>query len=308
MSSQIKRCGYVGIVGPANAGKSTLLNALVGRKVSIVSPKVQTTRSRVLGIKNLAEAQLIFIDTPGFLRKEHPGELTNYLNEALQQTLGELDVCLLVLDAASLLKKAGVSAELKELWQSRRYPAPDVLALNKVDLVAKGDLLPLIQELHTVFGEGRDKPLDIIPLSALKADGLETLTVEVAKRLPEGPALFPEPWVTDQPDEKIAAEIVREKLFFQLQDELPYSAAVLVDQFYEEREMYFVEGRILVERESQKGIVVGKKGERIKAIGTSARHELEMVFGRKVMLKLQVYVEPDWAQTRHGLERAGYDR
>lgn len=298
------RSGFVGIVGPANAGKSTLLNALLGAKVSIVSPKPQTTRTRVLGVKSGPGTQLVFLDSPGFLKKGFNQPLGRFLQQEAREVSEEGDICLLVVDGQKLSRQENELSELEAQLRKGGLKAPDVVAVNKVDLVDKAALLPLLDRLFQAFtAEGQT--VEILPVSALKKIGLADLEKVLLQRLPEGPQYFPEDQLSDQAEETLAAEIVREKLFLNLQQELPYSVAVRTDRWEEEEEIIRIGATVLVERESQKGIVIGKGGEMLKRIGTAARLEMEKIFGTKVFLELFVRVEEDWTRSEKGLGRAG---
>ncbi len=300
------RSGFVAIVGPANAGKSTLLNALLGRKVSIVSPKAHTTRDRILGIHTTADAQLIYVDTPGFVRRLRRNELSRAMHSVTVDGASEADVVLLVLDAARLVRaQDSIQSVIVEL-RERGIRSPDILALNKVDLVAKEALLPLIAACSEELKQYGGNIPDIVPISARVNDGLKEFEAVVAAKLPIGPMLFPEEVGTDKPEHFIAAEIVREKLFYLLRDELPYSVATVVESWEENETIARIHVTILVERTSQRAIVLGSGGEMLKRIGTSARQELERIFGIRIFLGLFVRVEPDWTRTHGGLNRAGY--
>lgn len=310
------RSGFIALVGPANAGKSTLLNQLLGQKVSIVSPKPQTTRNRILGVKNLPEAQLVFFDTPGFFRERTPtmrfsqivrGELGRYLSQAVRDGVSEVDVTLLVLDAKELLRRSEELSRLSQAFRNEGVRLPHLIALNKVDLVQKEALLPLLTELFTEFSEALGSEVEIIPLSARRGEGVEHLEQAIIKRLPVGPRLYPEDFLTDRSERFLAAEIVREKLFLQLGQEVPYSTAVQVEKWEEGEKLLKIGAVIFVERTSQRGIVIGKGGERLKSIGKAAREELERIFEKQVYLELFVRVEENWTRTERGLRRVGYE-
>lgn len=299
------RAGAVVIVGDANAGKSTLLNAVLGEKVSIVSPKAHTTRTRILGVHTRPGAQIVFIDTPGFIRGSIAGELQRFIHRTTTDAAGEAELVLLVIDAARFVNRPHAADEVRDMLASRGIARPSVIALNKVDLVEKPALLPLLARLDALWREpGLDVP-DIVPVSALKRDGLDGLENALIARLPEGDPLFPEDTLTDQPERVLAAEIVREKLFRQLNQELPYSVAVRVDEWRDEDGLIRIHATIFVERDSQKAIVIGKGGSKLKAVGTAARTELEKLFDAKVFLELFVRVEEQWTRTKRGLLRAG---
>ncbi len=279
------RCGFVAIIGAPNAGKSTLLNRLVGSKVSIVTPKVQTTRSRVLGIRIVGAAQVIFVDTPGIFTPKR--RLERAMVSAAWQGAGDADLVVLLVDA-----RAGYDRDTRRIVDGlRRSGRRAILALNKIDLGPRAKLLELAAELNA----DTDLFTDTFMISALNGDGVDDLLNHVAERLPEGPWLFPEDQISDVPMRLLAAEITREKAFLQLQEELPYAIAVETES-WEEFENGDVRIRqvIYVQREGQKAIVLGKGGRRIRAIGEAARTELEEMLGRRVHLFLHVKVQENW--------------
>ncbi|HLY62437.1 MAG TPA: GTPase Era [Terriglobia bacterium] len=287
--------GQVAIVGRPNAGKSTLINALVGEKVSIVTAVPQTTRNRILGIVNRPGAQMVFMDTPGIHKPL--SRLNNQMMRYVRSALEERDLALLIVDAAS---KFGKGDEFT-LTLLKEYAPKTILLLNKIDRIAKPRLLPLIDrysKLHD-FEE-------IIPISARSGDGLEELLEAVIKRLPEGPALYPSEMYTDQPERFLAAEIIREKVIQQTQKEMPYVTAVLIEEFHESDTLTRIHSTIVVERESQKPIVIGAGGHRIKEIGTAARRELEKLFPPQVFLELFVKVQPNWRDNQQIVAELDY--
>ena len=280
------RCGFVAIVGAPNVGKSTLLNRLVGGKVSIVSPKVQTTRTKVLGIALAGQTQLVFVDTPGIFRPRR--RLDRAMVAAAWGGAGDADVVLLLIDAKAGFDEDSrtVVARLKE-EKGRR---PIILALNKVDIARKPALLALAQELAA---EGLFDAVFMI--SAETGDGVADLVADLAKRLPEGPWLYPEDQISDMPLRLLAAEITREKLFLRLRQELPYAATVETEDWEERKDgSVAIRQVVFVERDGQKAIVLGKGGQQIKAIGESARHELEAILDQRVHLFLFVKVRESW--------------
>jgi GTP-binding protein Era len=306
------RSGFIALIGAPNAGKSTLLNALLQRKVSIVSPKPQTTRNRVLGIKDGENYQMIFLDTPGFLRvparkQRNNRALGDFLKRELKESLEGIDVTALVVDGQRLIKEEGHLKSLFETLESQGVSAPDVIIINKVDSMDPKLLLPLMQEMYERFRATSNQTTDIevIPVSAKTGDGLKQLEALILRMLPEGVQYFPEGQLTDQSDERLAAEIIREKLFLNLNDELPYSIAVRVESWVDEGDLSKISAVISVERDSQKAIVIGSGGSKLKAVGTAARKELEKIFGNKVFLQLFVRVEEHWTESERGLRRAG---
>src|SRR5262245_54255053 len=269
------RAGYVALVGRPNVGKSTLLNALVGAKVAIVTPKPQTTRNRIVGIRTLAEAQLVFLDTPGI--HEARSLLNRRMVEAARRTLGEADALVLVLDAT-----AGVTPADRELAGAiAGLGRPAIVVLNKRDRVSPPTLLPMMDELGRLL-PGRD----VIPTSALRGEGVDALLAAAAAALPEGPSLYPEDDFTTETERFLVQELVREQLFLQTDEEVPYGTAVLVEDFEEkpEKNQVVVRATVLVERPSHKGIIIGTGGQRLREIGRRARLELEALFGVKVFL------------------------
>ena len=298
MTEQL-RCGFVAIVGAPNAGKSTLVNRLVGSKVSIVSPKVQTTRTRVLGIAIVESegAQAIFIDTPGIFKPKL--RLERAMVRAAWSGATDADVVALVVDARKGLDEE-VAAIIEKLKEARRRA---VLLLNKIDLVKREQLLGLAQSMHQ-----QDIFDDIFMISAEKGDGTEDFLTHCARRLPEGPWHFPEDQLSDMPQRMLAAEITREQLFNRLHQELPYAALVESDR-WEEREdgSCRIDQTIYVRRDSQKAIVLGKGGAQIKAIGAAARKELEQLLERQVHLFLFVKVREDWPDDRQRYADLGLD-
>jgi GTP-binding protein Era len=294
------KSGYVSIVGRPNAGKSTLLNRIVGEKIAIVSDKPQTTRTRILGTKNYPDAQIAFVDTPGIHRPLH--RMNVRMVDAAVETLREVDAVMLVHDAAS---RPGAGDEFVSRLL-RGVDVPVVLVLNKIDLVAKANLLPIIDQLR------RWHPFsDIVPISAATGDGVADLERTLIEKMPDGEPLFPEDYLTDQPERVIVSETVREKVLHNTRDELPFSTAVVVDQFEEPDRpggLMRLYCTILVESESQKPIVIGRAGSMIKKIGTEARKDLEKFFGSKIYLDLRVKVKPDWRDDERVLDSLGLPR
>jgi GTP-binding protein Era len=307
------KAGYVSIIGRPNAGKSTLLNRIVGEKIAIVSDKPQTTRTRILGTRNypaeppsperpagMEAGQIAFVDTPGIHRPLH--RMNVRMVDAAVDTLREVDAVMLVYDASS---RPGAGDEfVSRLLQGVEVPV--VLVLNKIDLVAKSSLLPIIDQLR------RWHPFsDIVPVSAATGDGVADLERTLLEKMPEGEPLFAEDYLTDQPERAIVSETVREKVLHNTRDELPFSTAVVVDQFDEPERpggLLRLYCTILVESESQKPIVIGRAGSMIKKIGTEARKDLEAFFGSKVYLDLRVKVKPDWRDDERVLDSLGLPR
>lgn len=299
-------CGFVAVLGATNAGKSTLINRIIGHKIAIVSPKVQTTRNRIVGVKSSAEGQIVFVDTPGFAEKPYGRELEKYMHRACREAVSGVDLEMLVVDSARMLRDAGAGEDLEALCESHGVSSPAIVALNKIDLVNKADLLPLMAELDQRLGRDKGREIELIPISAREGDGIDILENSILSRLPRGEYLFPEDVITDQADEFLACEIIREKLFLHLHAELPYSLAVGLESWEEKADLLRLKALIFVERNSQKGIVIGQGGGMLKTVGTEARLELERVFGIRVFLEIRVRVEKDWTRSLRGLRKTGY--
>ncbi len=290
------RSGFVVLGGRSNVGKSTLLNRLVGRKVAIVTPKPQTTRRRILGIRTEADAQMIFIDTPGI--HESRRLMNQRMVETARRSLAEGEVVVAVVEAASRL----ADEDRAFLAEIRAMARPKIVAVNKIDLVKREALLAVLEECH------RELPgAEIVPVSALTGENVDELLRTIKAMLPEGPALMPEDEYTDQTERMLAAEVIREKVFLKLRQEIPFSTAVKVEQFSEEpeRKLVRISAVIVVEREPHKGIVIGAGGLMLKEIGTAARLELEKLLGCRVFLELFVKVERDWTRNPRRLEELG---
>jgi GTP-binding protein Era len=277
------RSGFVAIVGRPNAGKSTLLNRLVGQKVAIVTAKPQTTRNRIQGIVTRPEGQIVFIDTPGLHSAD--SALGRQMMHEVAAALEGIDVLLLMVDASRTLPHADDLL----LERAKRFRGKTILALNKVDGLPKQKLLPLIEAFHKAFEFAA-----IVPISALEGNGCRDLLTEIFQLLPEGQPYFPEDQVTDQPERFLAAEIVREKAIQSMYHEVPYALAVKVDKFEDAPKLLRIEVTMNVERDSQKKILIGRKGEMLKKIGTQARLELEELLDKKIYLGLFVKVVPGW--------------
>jgi len=289
------RTGYVAIVGRPNVGKSTLLNRLVGQKVSITSRKPQTTRQRISGILTLDDAQLVFVDTPGF-QTRHGSALNRSMNRVVAQSLAAVDVMLLVIEALRF------SPEDRALLQLLPAARPVLLVINKTDKLAdRRLLLPFIKQMAAqhAFAE-------IVPVSAAKGHSIAELARTISGYLPEQPALYGADEITESSERFLAAELIREKLIRLLGDELPYVSAVLIDRFVMDGALRRVQASIIVDKESQKGIVVGAKGGQLKAIATMARIDMEKLFGGKVHLEVWVKVKSGWTENEQLLQQLGY--
>jgi GTP-binding protein Era len=290
------RAGLVGILGRPNVGKSTLLNRLVGMKVSIVSRRPQTTRHRVLGILTEPGAQLVFIDMPGF-QAEHSSALNRLMNRTVTRSMQEIHVALTVVEAGRL------TAQDRRVLELVPGALPAVMAINKVDRLARRDaLLPQIAEASALRSFAA-----IVPISAQTGAGVRELVDALRPLLPEGEPMFETDAVTDRSERFLAAELVREKLFESLGAELPYSATVTIDRFGDEQGMRRIHASIVVDKESQKAIVIGARGAKLKAIATHARRDMERLFGGKVHLEVWVRVKRGWADDARMLKTLGYE-
>ncbi|BES72479.1 GTPase Era [Marinobacter nanhaiticus D15-8W] len=289
------RCGFVAIVGRPNVGKSTLLNHILGQKLSITSRKPQTTRHQVLGIKTRGDVQAIYVDTPG-MHEDEPRALNRYMNRAASSALVDVDVVVFVVD-----QNHWTTADDMVLQKLEQVKAPVILAVNKVDKLAKREaLLPHLESLAQ-----KREFTEIIPLSALRGQNLAPLEEAVDRLLPVSVHFYPDDQITDRSQRFLGAEIVREKITRQLGAELPYSVAVEIEEFKQEGKTLHIAALILVEREGQKKIIIGDKGERIRQIGQDARIDMEKLFDSKVMLRLWVKVKKGWADSDRALKSLG---
>lgn len=292
------KSGFAGIIGAPNAGKSTLVNVIVGEKVAIVTDKPQTTRRRILGIKTLPTAQLILVDTPGIHRSD---KILNVLMvKSAFKTIKESDIIIHIVDVKNIksTENSWIEAEIRR----NKKNTPVFLVINKIDLINKNILLPIIDEFSKkeIYDE-------IIPVSALKNDGVNELVDLLIKYLPEGEKLYPDDIRTDQTERVIVAEIIREKLFNVLKEELPYSIDILIDDFDESNEeLIKIYANIFVEKESQKAIVIGAGGKMLKFVGQQAREEIEKLFGCRIFLQLWVKVKKNWTRDKQILRNLGY--
>lgn len=291
-----QRCGLVAIVGRPNVGKSTLLNALVGQKVSITSAKAQTTRHRITGIRTVGASQFVFVDTPGF-QTRHSAALNRTLNRTVQGVLGDVDVVLFVVEAGRFgLDDAKVLALLPP-------GKPAILVANKLDAVhRRAELVPWLKGM-----QDRHAFAEFVPLSAKKETDVQRLLDIVQPYLPEQPWFYEEDALTDRSDRFLASELIREKLFRLTGDELPYASTVVIDKFEEEGNLRRIAATIIVERDAHKGMVIGHDGERLKRIGSEARQELERLMDAKVFLELWVKVRSGWADNEEHLRSYGYE-
>jgi GTP-binding protein Era len=291
----VTRCGHVAIVGRPSVGKSTLLNALVGARISITSRKPQTTRHRISGIRTDGDVQFIFVDTPGF-QTRHTSKLNERLNRAVRETLAGVDVIVFVVDAARF---TAADRAVMALLPER---APVIVALNKIDAVKdKRALLPRIGEIAALREFAA-----LIPISAERGSDLPALLQAIALHLPQGPALYTEDEVTDRDERFLAAEFIREKIFRQLGDEIPYSTAVVIEGFEHEGDLRRIRAEVLVDKSSQRAILIGEGGARMKAIASQARGDMETLFGGRVYLDVWVRVKSGWSDSDAMLARLGY--
>ena len=295
------KAGFVALVGRPNVGKSTLLNNILGTKLSIVSPKPQTTRMRILGVKNLPDAQIIFLDTPGV---QKGGDLlSKSVLESAVASMEDADVIVMIIEADK-----GWTKEDKEIVENyiKKYNKPTILAINKIDKIQRDLVLPLIEESTKIYDFK-----EYVPISAIKNINIDELLNTIKKYLPESPPLYPEDMITDLPLKLWIAEIIREKIFFNTKQEVPYSVAVEVESVKEgekDKNLLIIDAVIYVERENHKGIIIGKKGQMLKKIGSQAREELEFLLGKKVHLNLFVKVKEKWKEDLPLLRSLGYNQ
>jgi GTPase len=294
--SEAHRAGYVAIVGRPNVGKSTLLNVCIGQKISIVSRKAQTTRHRITGILSRPDAQFAFVDTPGF-QTEHGGALNRLMNRNVTQALHEVDAAIWMVEAGRYgPRDAAVLEQIPE-------GIPVVLAINKIDRMHdRRQLLPFLQQMSAARGFAA-----MVPISAATGDGIAPLLDEVARLLPVGDVIFGEDEITDRSERFLAAEMLREKLFRQLGEELPYSATVVIDTFSEQPGIRHIGATIMVDRAGHKPIIIGRGGETLKRIAADARRDMERLFDSKVFLEVWVKVKSGWADNAAQLKALGYD-
>ena len=291
------RSGFITLVGAPNAGKSTLLNRIMREKLSITSRKPQTTRNRILGVRHSPQSQLVFIDTPGVHKA---ADLFNLrIVETALSTIGDADVVLIIVDVS----RPDPTSEVTVVNKIKVEKKPVILVLNKIDLVKKNDLLNQIDHWSKTYSFE-----DIVPVSAAKGTQIDNLIALLEEKVPKGPPFFPEDALTDQPERFIASEMIREKIFRLTGEEIPYSTAVTIDEFKEEKNgsLIRIHASIHMERASQKGIIIGKKGRMLKSIGEKSRLEMERFFNTKIFLKLFVRVQKNWRKDTRALKKFGY--
>ena len=288
------KSGYVAIVGKPNVGKSTLLNNILGEKVSIVTEKPQTTRNKIMGIKNFPDAQIVFIDTPGNHRPRH--KLGEFMIKQSYEAMELVDLIVLMVEPVKPKE-----ADLSIIEKIKKMKKPVILVINKIDTVQKRSLLPLIDLYKDIF------PFkEIIPISALKGDGVNILIEKIIFYLPAGQKLYPDDMITDQAEKFMVAEFIREKIMKYTEEEIPYSVAVDIERWEESEKLLTIGANIFVEREGQKIIIIGKKGEKLKRIATEARLDIEKLLGVKVFLEVWVKVRKKWRQRDILLRSLGY--
>lgn len=291
------KSGYVSILGAPNAGKSTLLNRMLGEKISITSKKPQTTRNRILGVLHRSKSQMIFFDTPGVFQAKD--KLNVRIVDAAFSALGDADLVLVVVDVS----RPDPNAERYLVKKLKSQKNPVILALNKIDLIEKSGLLKIIEKWSTVYGFK-----EVVPISARLGTQVEDLIATMEKILPAGPPFFPEDTLTNVSERFMVAELIREQVFRMTGEEIPYATAVTVDSFKEKKEgrLISIEATIHLERSSQKGIVIGKNGSKLKQIGTRSREQIEQLLGTKVFLKLFVRIQKNWRNDTKAIRRFGY--
>jgi len=296
MKDKKERTGMVSLIGKTNVGKSTLLNKLIEQKVSITSRKPQTTRQRLLGIKTKERNQIIYVDTPGFHRG-HQRALNKFMNKVALSSIEGVDIVLFIVEALNFTETD--SRLLKQISNENNQV---ILVINKIDKVTKKEkLIPFVDEISKSFTFS-----EVIPISALKGKNIDILEKEISERLPFGNHLYPKDQIADTSERFLASEIIREKCITRVGDEVPYRLTVIIDGFKDEESLITIDGTIFVEKRSQKGIVIGEQGKRLKSIGTAARTDLEKMLDNKVMLRLWVKVKKDWTNDQGAMNSMGY--
>jgi GTPase len=288
------RAGFVTVVGRPNVGKSTLVNRLVGQKVAIVSNKPQTTRNRILAVMNRPGGQIVLFDTPGIHKPMH--HMNQRMVEEAVKSLDQVDLAVWVVDVTEAFGPG--DRYVRDCL--RRSGVKVLLALNKIDRIAKPRILPVIETFHKLLDF-----VDVVPISALSGDNVELLADRLMAHLPEGPPLYPEDFLTDQPERFFVAEMIRERILHLTREEIPYTTGVIIESFHEEKDIVRIQAAVLVERDSQKGILIGKGGAMMKAVGTDARKEIEAFLGTKVFLGLFVRVNEGWRENKAILASMG---
>ena len=290
------KSGFVNILGNPNVGKSTLMNALVGERMSIITPKAQTTRHRILGIVNGDDFQIVFSDTPGILKPSY--KLQEAMLKSVNSAFTDADVILYVTD---VVEKSDKNAQYIE--KLKKIKVPVFIIINKIDLTSQEKLIPLVDEWHLLIPKAQ-----ILPISAIEKFNTKLLFDKILSLLPEGPEYYPKDSLTDRSERFFVSEIIREKVFLEYQKEIPYSVEVSVESFKEEKDIIRISALIYVIRDSQKGIIIGHKGQALKKVGTDARMDIEEFLGKKVFLELFVKVKKDWRDETGALRNFGYDK
>lgn len=293
---KVTKSGFIAIVGRPNVGKSTLLNAIVGEKVAIVSSKPQTTRNKITGVLTQDGVQLVFLDTPGLHRSRN--KLDDYMRRAVDDSISGVDAAVLVVEPQKTVSESEI--EIVKKLSSRNVPV--LLVVNKIDVVKKELLIGIISEWAKVFDFSA-----VVPVSAMKGDGVDILVDELKKRMPDGPQYFPDDMMTDQPERLVVAEIIREKLLYLLSDEVPHGVAVSIESIKERPLVMDIAATIYCEKDSHKGIIIGKGGRMLKSVGIKAREDIEALLNCHVNLQLWVKVKEDWRNRENVLKTLGYD-
>ena len=289
------KSGFVTLIGRPNVGKSTLMNHLIGQKIAITSNKPQTTRNRIQTVLTMEEGQIVFVDTPGIHKAKN--KLGEYMVNIAERTLNEVDVVLWLVEPSTFIG----AGEQHIAGQLKRVKTPVILVINKIDSVKREDILPAINSYKDIYDFA-----EIVPVSARNGDNTEELIRTVMKYLPYGPQFYDEDTVTDQPERQIVAELIREKALHRLQDEIPHGIAVAIDQMKVKGKVMHIEATIICERDSHKGIIIGKQGNMLKKIGSTARFEIEKMLEMQVNLKLWVKVKKDWRDSEFLMKNFGY--
>ncbi len=289
------KSGFVTLIGRPNVGKSTLMNHLIGQKIAITSNKPQTTRNRIQTVLTTEEGQIVFVDTPGIHKAKN--KLGEYMVNVAERTLNEVDVVLWLVEPTTFIG----AGEQHIAGQLKRVKTPVILVINKIDSVKREDILPAINSYKDIYDFA-----EIVPVSARNGDNTEELIRTVMKYLPYGPQFYDEDMVTDQPERQIVAELIREKALHRLQDEIPHGIAVAIDQMKAKGKVMHIEATIICERDSHKGIIIGKQGNMLKKIGSTARFEIEKMLEMQVNLKLWVKVKKDWRDSEFLMKNFGY--
>lgn len=298
MSKNKFRSGFVAIVGRPNVGKSTLMNQVIGQKIAIMSDKPQTTRNKIHGVYTTEDVQIVFLDTPGIHKRQ--SKLGDYMNQTAINTFGEVESVLFLADASEGF--GGGDRFIIERFKS--ISTPVILVLNKIDKVLPEDLLPLIEEYRKLYDFA-----EIVPISAMNGNNVDTLLEQISKYLPEGPQYYPEDQVTDHPEQFVCAELIREKILHLTREEVPHSIAVTIeDMRLQDNGVVQISAVIFVERDSQKGIIIGKQGSLLKEVGKLARQDIEKLLGSKIFLELWVKVKKDWRNQERVLRDLGFHK